>query len=254
MAEFVQMPLENVYSLDEESLLKEQGYKITDLPLLQTLMIPYGGLADAGVKVGDTVIVAPSTGSFGGGAVLVALSLGAKVVACGRTQSALDKLATAMEKVAGGRLRTVTWTGQTVKDGEALNAAVGGNGADVYIDFSPPAAGADGKTPAHMQQSIAALKNGGTCVLMGGLTGNIQLPHMLLMFNNIVVRGNFMYERAQALQLIKMAESGILKIGSHVGQSVDQTFGLEKIGSALEAAGKTAGWGTTVALVPTKEG
>ena len=36
MAEYVKMPLENVYPLDEEALLKEQGYNITDLPLLQT--------------------------------------------------------------------------------------------------------------------------------------------------------------------------------------------------------------------------
>ena len=65
MAQYVKMPLENVYALDEMALLKEQGYQITDLPLLQTCIIPFGGLDDAGVKVGDTDIVAPATGKFG---------------------------------------------------------------------------------------------------------------------------------------------------------------------------------------------
>jgi D-arabinose 1-dehydrogenase-like Zn-dependent alcohol dehydrogenase len=250
MAQFVKMPLENVYPLDEEVLLKGQGYAVTDLPLLQKLMIPYGGLADAGVQVGDTVIVAPATGSFGGAAVLTALRMGAKVVACGRNQGALDKLTEAMKGVSGGRLKTVAWKGDAGRDADMLKTAVGGRGADVYIDFSPPAAGAGGKTPSHMTLSIAALKNRGTCVLMGGLTGSIELPHMLLMFNNIIVRGKFMYEREQALQLIKMAESGLLKLGSAVGHEVVRTYGLNEIGEALDVAATMSGWGKSVALVP----
>jgi hypothetical protein len=86
------LPLENVYALDEHALLEEQGYAVTDLPLLQTILIPYGDLADTGVQVGDTIIVAPGTRSFGGAAVLAALCMGAKVVGCGRNQKALDKL------------------------------------------------------------------------------------------------------------------------------------------------------------------
>jgi threonine dehydrogenase-like Zn-dependent dehydrogenase len=121
-----------------------------------------------------------------------------------------------MKNVSTGRLKTVAWSGDAGGDAELLKTAVGDEGADVYLDFSPPAAGADGTTPPHMLQSLAVLKNGGTCVLMGGLTGNIKLPHMLLMFNNIIVRGNFMYTRSQALQVIKMAEAGNLKICSHV--------------------------------------
>jgi D-arabinose 1-dehydrogenase-like Zn-dependent alcohol dehydrogenase len=250
MAQLVKMPLENVYPLDEEVLLKEMGYAIVDLPLLQKLMIPYGGLADAGVSVGDTVIIAPATGGFGGAAVLTALSMGAKVVACGRNQRALEKLMIAMKNVSDGRLKSVAWTEDKDKDANLLKAAVGGRGADVYIDFSPPAAGAGGKTPAHMLQSISALKNGGTCVLMGGLTGSVTLPHMLLMINNITVRGKFMYERSQALQVIKMAEAGVLKLGSRVGYEIAQTFGLDNMDEALQEAEKLPGWGQSIAVVP----
>jgi D-arabinose 1-dehydrogenase-like Zn-dependent alcohol dehydrogenase len=250
MAEFVKMPLESVYALDEDALLKEQGYAITDLPFLQKLMIPYGGLSEAGVQVGDTVIVAPATGLYGGAAVLTALSMGAKVIACGRSEKNLDKLKDSMKDVSGGKLKTIAWTGDAGADAKALRSLVGAAGADVYIDFSPPEAGAGGKTPAHMVQSIAALKNGGTSVLMGGLSGTIELPHSLLMFNNIIVRGQFMYNKAQALQVIKMAESGNLWLGSKVGQEVVGPFGLEKIGEALELAWALSEWGKNVTIVP----
>lgn len=250
MAEFVKWPLENVYTLNEEALLKEQGYSITDLPLLQTLMIPYGGLADAGVQVGDTVIVAPATGKFGAAAVLVALSMGAMVIACGRSEENLQKIRKSIKAVSAGRLRTLAWSGNSDKDTDALKLAVGDRGADVYIDFSPPAAGADGRSPSHMSLAIAALTNGGTCVLMGGLAGKIELPYMLLMFSNIVVRGNFMYQRAQALQLIKMAENGLLKLGLTVNQRVEGPYGLDRIQEALERASELPGWGRSVVVAP----
>jgi D-arabinose 1-dehydrogenase-like Zn-dependent alcohol dehydrogenase len=250
MAELVMMPLENVYALDEEALLIKQGYSIPDLPLLQTFMVPYGGLRNACVSVGDTVIVAPSTGNFGGAAVVVALSMGTKIVACGRSQTKLDQLATAMRGVAGGRLTTIAWTGDANEDANLLQRAVGQKGADVYIDFSPPAAGADGTTPAYISHGLAALKKGGTCVLMGGLTGDVKLPHMKIMMNNIVVRGRFMYDRSDVSQVIKMAEGGMLKLGSHVGHHVQQIFSLDNINEALDAAEGVPGWGKSVALMP----
>jgi D-arabinose 1-dehydrogenase-like Zn-dependent alcohol dehydrogenase len=247
MAQFVNMPLESVFALDEEALCKTHSYEITELPLLQKLMIPFGGLDDAGVKVGDTVIVAPATGKFGGAAVLTALSMGATVIACGRNEESLAKLAKVMKSTS---LKTLKLVSDVQKDNTALKKLVGSKGADVYIDFSPPAAGADGKTPTYMTSCIGALKRGGTCSLMGGLAGNIALPHMAILFNNLIVRGKFMYERNQAIQVIKMAETGKLKLGKAAGAEVVGPYGLDKIEEALQVASELPGWGKNVVLVP----
>jgi threonine dehydrogenase-like Zn-dependent dehydrogenase len=247
MAQFVKMPLENVFSLNEEALCGTQGYSIEDLPLLQSLMIPYGGLDDAGVKVGDTVIVAPATGKFGGAAVLVALAMGANVIACGRNEESLSKLKNSM---GSNLLRTLKLTGDIEQDGTELQKLVGRKGADVYIDFSPPQAGEGGKTPAHMTICLNALKRGGICSLMGGVLGSIAIPYMIVMFKNLVVRGKFMYERDQIEQGIKMAENGILKLGSKAGSEVVGPFGLDNVKEAIQTAAELPGWGKNVVLVP----
>jgi threonine dehydrogenase-like Zn-dependent dehydrogenase len=247
MAEYVKMPLENVFPLDESALCSREGYSIEQLPFLQTLMIPYGGLDDAGVKVGDTVIVAPATGKFGGAAVLAALSMGATVIACGRNEKSLAALATGM---ASTSLKTMAWTGDVSRDVAGLKTLAGAKGADVYIDFSPPEAGQNGETPAHLSACLSVLKRGGTCTLMGGLTGNVSIPHQLLLFNNLVVRGKFMYERHQAEQVIKMAEAGKLKLGKAVGLEILGPFGLSQIDEALQVAAEHPGWGQDVVLVP----
>jgi threonine dehydrogenase-like Zn-dependent dehydrogenase len=247
MAEYVKMPLENVYPLDEAALCGREGYTIEQLPFLLTLMIPYGGLDDAGVKVGDTVIVAPATGKFGGAAVVAALSMGATVIACGRNEKSLTALATG---IANSSLKTMKWTGDYSQDVAGLKALVGAKGADVYIDFSPPGAAKDGGNPAHLMACVSVLKRGGTCCLMGGLTGTVSFPHMLVLFNNLVVRGKFMYERSQAEQVIKMAEAGKLKLGKAVGIEILGPFGLLQINEALQIASENPGWGRDVALVP----
>lgn len=48
------------------------------------LFVPFGGLRDIDLKPGETIIVAPATGTFGSAAVKVALAMGARVIAMGR--------------------------------------------------------------------------------------------------------------------------------------------------------------------------
>lgn len=246
MAQYVKMPLENVYALNEEVLLQDQGYQITDLPLLQTCMIPFGGLDDAGVKVGDTVIVAPATGKFGGAAVLMALMMGAQVVACGRNEKALERL---KESMPFPSLKTLRWESDEEKDTKALMKLLKGKPADVFIDFSPPAAAAGGKSPEHIATCVNVLKRGGVVSLMGGIRGKIEIPYMQVLFKNLIVRGKFMYEKEQAQQVIKMAEKGFWKIGKVAGLKVIP-FGLDQINDALDNAAQHPGWGTIVAVTP----
>lgn len=48
------------------------------------MLVPYGGLHDISLQAGETVIVTPATGPFGGAAVLIALTMAVKLVAMGR--------------------------------------------------------------------------------------------------------------------------------------------------------------------------
>jgi threonine dehydrogenase-like Zn-dependent dehydrogenase len=133
-AEYAVFPLENVFPLDEGRLLGDLGYSVEDLCLIPVLNVPFGGLAAIDVKQGETVIVAPATGKFGGAAALAALSFGARVVAAGRNLEALESFAEPFK--ATGRIKCVQLSGDAEADTKSLVAAAGGTGADCYIDFS----------------------------------------------------------------------------------------------------------------------
>jgi NADPH:quinone reductase-like Zn-dependent oxidoreductase len=244
-AEYTSFPLENLFPLNEALLVKTMGYSVTDLCLLPVLMVPFGGLSEVDVKPGEIVIVAPATGRYGGAAVAVALAMGATVVAAGRNSSALRSLESI--HVASGRLRTVVLTDDPARNIELFKAAAGtSNGADVYLDFSPPAM----QGGALLNAGISSLRSFGRCILMGGNSGKIEVPYLELMFKSIRLQGRFMYSRQHILQLIQMFESGLVLLGTKGGVHSKQEFGLESINEALEAAGRLTGWGSHVVLKP----
>lgn len=145
-AEYAKVPLETCEVLDERKLCWKMGYEIGDLAYMATMLVPYGGLQDIGLKAGETVIVSPATGAFGGAAVLVALAMGAKVIAMGRNVETLGKI-----KKRSERIETVAITGDVHKDSEALRSF---GPVDAFFDISPPEAG---KAP-HIKSGILALK------------------------------------------------------------------------------------------------
>lgn len=185
MAEYVVAPLENVHVLDEGALLGPPGggglgYGVADLAFLFWLLVPYGGLRDVGLRVGETVVVAPATGPFGGAAVLVALAMGAgKVVAMGRNAEALGRLREGRE----GRVETVQITGDVEADAARLLEF---GQADVYFDISPPQAA--GST--HMASAFRALRRGARVSLMGGIMADVALPHAIIMHKDITIKGS----------------------------------------------------------------
>ncbi|EPS38616.1 hypothetical protein H072_7631 [Dactylellina haptotyla CBS 200.50] len=245
-AQYAKIPTENVYKLNEEKLVKELGYSFGDLGLIQTCCVGYGGLAKAGLKAGDTLIVAPATGRFSGATVLVALAMGVTVVAAGRRQEALDELVAGMKEYASF-LKTVLLTGELVKDTESFNKAVGPRGADSYIDLSPAAIT---ETPVYLTAAISTLRHSGTIILMGGVLGDISLPYFPIMFKNLTVYGRFMYSRDQMIQVIKLAESGRLPLGKRCGIQGVADFGLDRFEEALDEAAKHKGWGGVVNITP----
>jgi len=97
-AEYVRSPLENVHALNEKLLLGSPaegglGYSVAELCCLGRFVVVYGGFRGIDLKAGDTVIVAPATGSYSGAAVQVASAMGARVIAASRSLSKLQMIA-----------------------------------------------------------------------------------------------------------------------------------------------------------------
>lgn len=253
-AEYTKVPLENCYPLNEERLLRKiedggLGYKIHDLSYIPRLLVPYGGLSDLDVKAGETVVVAPATGQFGGAAVEVALAMGARVVAAARNEKALKRLADTLEKCRDGvqgRISIVALTGDVERDAKTLSRATGGKGLDAYIDFSPRAAAKS----THIKSCLLALKPFGRASFMGGIMEDISIPYSLMMFKSLQLRGKFMYDRAAVQRMIAMTEMGRVPLGDRAGLKNVGTFSLEQWEEAFIKAEENSGWGLQVVINP----
>ena len=242
-AEYAKVPLENCNALDEERLIGSPrngglGYKIEDLQYISTLLVPYGGLRDIDLKAGETVIIAPATGAFGGAAVFVALAMGARVLAMGRNVEALQKVAARSERV-----EAIPITGDVQKDAEALQKF---GAADAFLDISPSAAAKS----THIKSGILSLRHSGRVSLMGGIREDIALPYSVIMYKSLVLRGKWMYDREYIEALIKMMEIGILKLGESAGIKTVGKFALEDWNRAFDAAAENAGMGMQALIAP----
>lgn len=133
-AEYATFPMESVFALDEARLCGDLGYTVEDLCLVPICNVPFGGLATIDVQPGETVIIAPATGKFGGAAVLTALAMGARVIAAGRTAEKLKNLEESFKSI--GRLQTVVLSGDSEQDANAIRQLAGPAGVDCYVDFS----------------------------------------------------------------------------------------------------------------------
>lgn len=258
--EVAKVPLENVYPLDEAKLCKQMGYSFVELTHLADCLVPFGGLDEIELGPGQTLIVAPATGKFGGAAVAVGLAMGARVVALGRNKGILGR----MEQIFGaqyppGRFLTVPISGNdspeaVQADTSALVTAIGGTNssaaaADAYIDFSPSEAA---KSP-HITMCLSALRPFGRMALMGGIISEVSIPYPLIMFKSLRIQGRFMYERRQVETLVKMAEAGNLRLGSTEegsGVEIKGTVGLEGIERGMDLAEEEKYWGAAVVLEP----
>ncbi|KFY15258.1 hypothetical protein V492_02120 [Pseudogymnoascus sp. VKM F-4246] len=145
-----------------------------------------------------------------------------------------------------GRIETVVLSGNVETDTKAMMAACGASGADVFIDFSPPVA----KGSTHMAAAIGALRRGGRCCFMGGVMGSVEVDYSLIMWKNLRIQGRFMYEREHVVRLIKMLETGTLKLGEAAGVKTLGPYGLDAIEEALEVAEENGKWGQHVVLMP----
>lgn len=246
-AEFVRMPLENCFVVDEVRLCGAPGeggfgYEVEELLAVSTMAVAFGGLDDVRVRPGETVVVAPATGKFGGAAVRMALAMGARVVAMGRNEGLLGEL----RGLGGGgrsRVEVVRITGDVEAETEALKRL---GPIDVWFDISPPVAARS----SHLRSVMGALRRGGRVSLMGGVPADFSFNYRGLMRQNITIKGTWMYTREQYVRLLQMVTVGILPLGKKNGLNIVGKFGLEQWKEAFDAAAERSGPGESVVFVP----
>ena len=258
-AEYANVPLENLTLLNENRLTgnpKDGGlsFKIEQVAFMSGMMVPYGGLRDIELRAGQTVVVAPATGPFGGAAVLVAQAMGARVIAMGRNK---DSLAFLKKRVPRPELlETVPITGDMMADCNELKKH---GQIDAYYDIGPPEAHAS----THIKSCILALRHGARVSLMGGyregkntslltilLTNSIAdiaIPHMAIVHKNIRLYGKWMFERSDIADLVQLVESGMLDLGM---VDVIGAYPLEQWKEAFDKAEGRAGFGQIVTIKP----
>ncbi|KAM0426528.1 hypothetical protein ACHAPT_008220 [Fusarium lateritium] len=235
------VPIENCLVLNEAILRDQMGYSYTDLNYIQRLAVAYGGVSAAGLRTGETVIIAPATGHFSGAVAEVAAQIGCRVIALSRSASKLEPLTSRYPRITALEL-----TGDAEKDLAAIRA-LSPEGADAYIDVSPPQATA---SPHHLPVSLGSLRPFGRAVFLGAML-NVSVNYMSLMSRNITIKGQFMYTRAELVTLIKLIETGVLKLGKDAGhENVGGGFALEDWERALVVAEEATAWGQQVLFTP----
>ncbi|KAH8882894.1 GroES-like protein [Thozetella sp. PMI_491] len=201
-ADYMVVPLENCYSLDEKELLQ-----------LAVQLVGMGGLRTIDVKAGERVIVAPATGAFSGAAVQVAIALGANVDSMGRN------------------LKIVQNTGDVENDTAALKQW---GPIDACIDISPIQA----KSSTHVRACFLAFRQSVRVALLGTIGNDISVPYALATWNRLKIKGSYMYEREDITLLIKMAETGVLRLGKQGGNEVVGEFKLQDFEKAFDSTRK----------------
>ncbi|KAH7050069.1 hypothetical protein B0J12DRAFT_86857 [Macrophomina phaseolina] len=234
LQQYQKIPLENAYLLDEQRLCHELGYTPADLHELSFYSIGVGALLEgAALRAGETIIIGPTTGTFGGISCELALAMGAgRVIALGRNGEKLARL----RKQLGGdeRLRTVVMTGDVEADAKALREATpSGRGAEVYNDW---ASGHCEGSP-FWDAAIRAVRPEGRIVLSGAPRGSINVPYTLIMHQNIKIIGKVVVGRPGIEAAIQMVNSSLIKLGKR-GRATHAVFKLEEHEKAFREAKK----------------
>ncbi|KAI9715797.1 MAG: hypothetical protein M1828_000702 [Chrysothrix sp. TS-e1954] len=242
-AEYCNVPLENCELLDEECLVqgktkRKLQYSFDDLCCFPTLLVPYGGLRDINLQSGETVVISPATGQFGGAAVIVALAMGARVIAMGRNPDRLKQLAAMSDQVD-----VVPISNDVEKDLSALRAF---GTIDAFFDISPTVAAKS----SHIKSAIKSLRKGGRVSLMGGFFEDIEIPFRHVMHQDITIKGKWMYNRSDIVGMIKLVETGNLRLGEKSGFRICGKFALEDWKKAFESAASHAGPGELTIFNP----
>ncbi|GKT64022.1 alcohol dehydrogenase GroES domain-containing protein [Colletotrichum tofieldiae] len=239
-AELVKAPLESVHRFDEAALQKH-GVSPRDLVFFGQMAVPYGGLRDVNLTAGETVLISPATGSFGGAAVHVALAMGARVIAMGRNEKVLGEL----RNLAPGRVETVKISGSLETDLAEISKF---GPVDVFLDLTPQTA----TNIDHIRAGLLSVQAGGRVNLMSGVP-EIPISPPLLQFRGVTIRATMMCTWSQEEDLVKLVQTGVLKLGEKAGLKIQGAFKLEDFATALETAEKESSAGRSFVFTPNEE-
>lgn len=231
-AEQVLLPTENVTPIG--TITPAEAGRWT---ALGRLLVPYGGLLAGDLKAGETVLVSGATGGFGGAGVAVALAMGAaRVIAAGRNRKALDALVARH----GVRVVPVAMSGVGEEDGRCIAECAAGP-IDFVLDFLPREA-----KPAQVETAIRSVRHGGRVVLMGGVRGDLALDYNWIMHNNVVLRGQWMYERSAVPRMVQMVRAGLIDLSAFAMTE----FALADANAAVAYAAENTGPNQLTVLRP----
>lgn len=236
-AEYARAPLENTWPLDEDLFIGKLGLQIQDLVHLGPLVVVYSGLRKINVQAGETIVIAPATGVFSGGAISVARAMGVNVIAGGRNAEGLTALEARYPDI-----KTVRLSGGS-EDTAALEAL---GPIDAFIDVAPPEA----TDSAYLGSCMLAVRREGRVCLMGGRgDASLPYPYSAMVFKDLTIRGSWMYEPQHVRGLLKLVASGKLNIGAGGGMEVIGSYPLDKFEEAMEHGTKCSA-GKIVVLSP----
>lgn len=239
-AEYVKAPLENCHVINEHRMFGSipsggLGYSIDQLAWLPLALVGFGGLRSLNLQPGQTIIISPATGGYGGAAAIVALAMGARVIAVGRNQDALNRL-----KAVSNRIETVQITGDVDKEASELKKF---GTIDAFLDITPPAA----QHSTHFKSCIQSLKTEGRVAFMSGLLQDLSIPLPFIVRNNITLAGKWMYAREDVQALLSLLELGLLNL-DHV--ELKGKYSLEDWETAFETAFSNTKLGDFTLLSP----
>lgn len=218
LQQYAKLQLENCIRLDEDRLMKQLGYTPAELSTFLLYETAAGAALEAGnIRPGETVVIGPATGSFGGVTTQLALTLGANVIALGRSLKTLN----AMKESLGNpeRLQLLAMTGDVSKDAAAIRQLTPfGQGADLFNDWTPGWL----PKPLFLDAGIQSLKIGGRVILSGSPQGPVEFDYNFVLHRNISIQGKLMCSRRYVAEVISMISNGFLKIGKLSGAQVKE--------------------------------
>ncbi|SPN96508.1 related to ADH3 - alcohol dehydrogenase III [Cephalotrichum gorgonifer] len=245
LQQYQKVPLENIYVLNEERLCRQLGYTPADLHEISFYSIAAGALCEAAqLQAGETICLGPATGTYGGITSDLALSLGANVIAIGRNEDNLARLAKQLGNPE--RFSYVVMTGDDKADAAAIRKATpDGRGVEVYNDW---ASGSLIGSP-YFSAAIQTVRPEGRVVLSGAPSGTIALPYTLIMHQNIKIIGKVIVSRSGIDMIIRMVTLGLLKLGKH-GGSTHSVYSLDQHHAAFQEAKEKSGFRVYTDIAP----
>lgn len=203
------------------------------LAFLTWLGIAGEGVIQSGQRPGDVVAILGATGQMGGAAVLVALARGAsRVIAVGRNEAALQRLANLDARVSVVRL-----SGDIAEDTRAIIAIAPPH---VVID----AAGNVENANAFLA-GLGSLRDEGTIIMMGGTRCDVPIPYGDVLRRRLTIKGSRMYRSQTMAEIWRLLEAGLVDLG----KVEVKTVGIDDPKAAIDLAARSSGL-SIISLVP----